>query len=366
MSPKRRDYPQHSELSVPEKDADVRTQALLHIALVCKVLEEPAMDKLWGALDTFTPLLRLLPSVKLMGETYVLHGPLCSGEWARFDHYAARARALTLVQHTPNVPVIADPSVYLRILQEHAGPVLPRLRSLVCLPLVTEAVIFLTQTLRYINFESADTCMALTFLSSVGSKASRVEDLRITLTGVFDSSIYSCIAKFRTVPELELSWRNSPLSEYVKLDGALAKFRLSHLSITGSNRWEKDIENDLFAPGFRDLKSFTIEGGFRLVNAAIARVQSTQLSKLQIIHVEDPFGPLLEWRPLVDLIFSRWWSSLTCIFLDLQYSSATANIGLLFESINRLHNLQTFTLWHYWPICISDEDIENLRRIVRR
>jgi hypothetical protein len=47
------------------------TQALLHIALVCKALEEPAMDELWGALDTFTPLLRLLPSVKLMGKTYV-------------------------------------------------------------------------------------------------------------------------------------------------------------------------------------------------------------------------------------------------------------------------------------------------------
>jgi hypothetical protein len=46
-------------------------KALVNIALVCKALEEPAMNELWRDLYSFAPLLLLLPCIQLIRRTYV-------------------------------------------------------------------------------------------------------------------------------------------------------------------------------------------------------------------------------------------------------------------------------------------------------
>lgn len=44
---------------------------LIRAALTCKVFLDPALDRLWRAIDTLLPLLKLLPSFQLVGGVYV-------------------------------------------------------------------------------------------------------------------------------------------------------------------------------------------------------------------------------------------------------------------------------------------------------
>ncbi|KAJ7602454.1 hypothetical protein DFH06DRAFT_1397430 [Mycena polygramma] len=328
-------------------------QALLWIALVCKALEGPAMDELWWELTTLTPLVQLLPSVELIGKTYVLNGPLDSAEWSRFDRYARRVRHLYIDPTFGYAAEAVDvhPSVYLRIAQEHIGPLLPRLQTLLCMPLIPEAAIFVPPSLRYVAFETADNEMALAFLSTVSSKARSLDRLRLTLHGAFEPSIYASIAKFCT---------QHSFPEYVKLDTTLAKFGLKHLFIVGPNQWERDIGNHILYPGFSELEALSIEGGFQFINAAIASVQSAELSDLHISLNDDLFRPTLQWGPLVSSSFTRWSSKLCKVSLDLKYSSEPACFRALFESLDHLRGLREFTIWHYWPIIITDADIQKL------
>ncbi|KAJ7901173.1 hypothetical protein B0H14DRAFT_1364705, partial [Mycena olivaceomarginata] len=334
-------------------------KALVNIALVCKALEEPAMNELWRDLYSFAPLLLLLPCIQLIRRTYVLTGPLGRNDWARFDHYARRVRTLFLQRSPTFLLPTVDPSVYLRIAQEHPGPVLPHLRSLFCIPLTTEAAIFLNPAfLRLIGFESDNNAMSLTFLSSVASQAPKAEDLRITLTGVFDPYIYSHIGKFHAIRKLHLTLGSGPLAEYVKLDRVLAKLGLRRFDITAPDQWETDVPNHRFEPGFADLETLGITGGFQWINATLVRVQSTDLSKLDIILTQNLLPPALNWGSLISTIFNRWWSSLHTICLDIQHSSPSADFNSLFGSIDRLRSLRTFALRRYWPMNISDKDIE--------
>ncbi|KAJ7510869.1 hypothetical protein B0H11DRAFT_2402361 [Mycena galericulata] len=273
----------------------------------------------------------------------------------------------------PWSPVKASvhPSVYLRIAKEHPAPLLPNLRYLWCNPLTTEAVMLIGPALRFVKFESTDNQMALAFLAAISSKSPSVEDLRMTLTGPFHPELHSLLQKFRTVSSLDLDLRNTPLSAYIELDRILAQFRHKHFSVAAPQQWEMRIPIFTFSPGFPDLEGFTVVGGFRVISGAVARIQSTKLSKLQITLNAEPYprdrawSPLMnplfnrsyEWKPLVNLLFNRWWASLHEVSLDLQHSSTPMNFTSLFGSLH-LRNLRIFGLERYWPLRIQDSGIQ--------
>ncbi|KAJ7510868.1 hypothetical protein B0H11DRAFT_2402359, partial [Mycena galericulata] len=341
-------------------------RALRNIALVCKALKDPALNELWRDLDSLVPLLRLLPSVQFIGMSYTFFGPPSPIKWTRFDQYAPRVRAMTLFEG-PWSPVkaLVHPSVYLRIAKEHPAPLLPDLRYLRCNPLTTEAVMLIGPALRFVAIESADNQTALAFLAALSSKSPSVDDLRMTLTGPFHPEIHSLPQTFRTVPSLDLDLRSTPLSAYIELDRILAQFRHKHFSVAAPQQWE-DIPMFTLSPGFPDLEGFTVEGGFRVISGAVARIQSTKLSKLQITLSTNPLMNLLfnrsyEWKPLINLFFNRWWASLQEVFLDLQHSSTPMNFTSLFGSLH-LRNLRIFGLERYWPLQIQDSGIQMIAK----
>ncbi|KAI0366701.1 hypothetical protein BV20DRAFT_971418 [Pilatotrama ljubarskyi] len=68
---------------------------LLHCALTCKALSEPALDVLWMRLDDLLPLLMLVP--KARNEQYRdcdSNVEVDEDEWERFQRYARRVRVL--------------------------------------------------------------------------------------------------------------------------------------------------------------------------------------------------------------------------------------------------------------------------------
>ncbi|KAJ7769397.1 hypothetical protein B0H16DRAFT_1715858 [Mycena metata] len=335
--------PQILEKSPRQMRPEAVNQALLRIAL--------------SELRSLVPLIRLLPSTKLVEGSYVLGGELVASEWSRFDHYARRVQSLTLIQGQARNANIVDPALYLRIAEEHPEPLLPNLRILLCFPLVTEAVLFLGPSLRSIVLHSSDTRMACTFLASIHSKAPKVEKLKITLQGAFTSSIYSCIAKLDKLLSLGLCWRNSPLSEYAILDAALAGFPLKNYSIDASGEWENDLRKHPLSLGFSTLGSVSVDGGHKFIASAVERVKSTQISTITIFH-SGASPTAVDWNPLLGLVFHRWWSSLEVLMVDLNQSSRAVNLNTLFGALDRCNHLREFGVYNYWPIRIADRDIE--------
>ncbi|KAJ7510870.1 hypothetical protein B0H11DRAFT_2402362 [Mycena galericulata] len=343
----------------PERNARPK-RALRNIALVCKALKEPALNELWRDLDSFVPLLRFLPSVQSVGMSYTFFVPPSPIQWTRFDQYAPRVRKMTLVEYrAPWSPVEAavHPSVYLRIAKEHPAPLLPRLRYLRCNPLTTDAVMLIGPALRFVAIESADNQTALAFLAALSSKSPSVDDLRITLTGPFHPEIHSLLQTFRTVPSLDLNLRSTPLSAYIELDRILAQFRHKHFSVAALKQWETDIPISTFSPGFPDLEGFTVEGGFRVISAAVARIQSTKLSKFQVTVNAEVYPRGHAWSALMNPLFNRSYEWRPEFSLDLQYSSTPVNFTSLFGSLH-LRNLRIFGLERYWPLRIQDSDIQ--------
>ncbi|KAK6992129.1 hypothetical protein R3P38DRAFT_3437270 [Favolaschia claudopus] len=347
-------------------------QALLNIALVCRAFREPALNELWRSLHSFLPLLRLLSApgqAGLISGTYVLAGPITQHRWDRFDDYARRVKELFL-SASPAAYLIesirpaVDPSVYLRIAREHAGPILPRLRELFCFPLRPESVIFLSPSLRTIGFQGLSASLTCTLLAALPSEAANVKDLRVESTGPFDHLISSCVTQLRTLEELTLNLNNAPLSEYAWMHEILATFGLQSLFITGSDQWEGELSNYNFQSGFSELQTLGIEGGFRFIDSTISSILSRDLSKITVNCSHDALVSegTSGWKPLINVIFPREWDSLTHISLDLHHSTTpTDDINILLSVIKHLR-LRIFSLMRYAPMCISDADIDKFAR----
>ncbi|KAJ7186519.1 hypothetical protein C8R46DRAFT_1024571 [Mycena filopes] len=243
---------------------------------------------------------------------------------------------------------------------EREKPLLPGLRSLICRPLIPEAILFLNSSLRRITFDSIDEGATLTFLSAALAKTrGRLHDLRVTFKGPFNPAIHACIAKFRAISQLDLDLPNSPLSKYVELDRSLAKISgLQLYAVAAPHPWDDEIHHHNLARGFPDLEAFLFEGGFSFLKAALGRVQSTNVSRVQI-SLRRRAGPALDWRPLFRSIRPRS-STLRKLQLDLGASSIAIPLTALFDSIGPMYDLEEFCLRNYWPIVISDRDIQQL------
>jgi len=54
-----------------DSPSEYRNSSLLNAALACKAFEEPALDFLWRTMDSFLPLLRLIPGFKYLHNDMV-------------------------------------------------------------------------------------------------------------------------------------------------------------------------------------------------------------------------------------------------------------------------------------------------------
>ncbi|KAJ7024449.1 hypothetical protein C8F04DRAFT_1270250 [Mycena alexandri] len=235
--------------------------------------------------------------------------------------------------------ITVESSLYFHIAKERTGPFLPRLRSLTCSPLVLEAVLFLSQSLRSISFDCAISRLALTFLSAAWAKARTLSDLHITFGGTPDASlIIGMIASFRTISQLNLRL-NSPLSHYLQVDRILAQRNgLKHYFISARDQWENNIQNYSLTAGFSDLASLS-RMWFQLPEGGACSRCSEKLSKLQLVLRPIASSPVseLEWRPMVAFIHTRGWASLHELFIDFHYTSLAISLTTLFESLDHFH-----------------------------
>lgn len=58
---------------IPQLPGRPKHRDLLWVALACKSFLDPALDILWGSMNSVIPLLKLLPSFQLVSDAYVSH-----------------------------------------------------------------------------------------------------------------------------------------------------------------------------------------------------------------------------------------------------------------------------------------------------
>ncbi|TFK70449.1 hypothetical protein BDN72DRAFT_958817 [Pluteus cervinus] len=100
---------------------------LSRIALVCKDFLEKVLDYTWLTLGSLLPLLKILPAFKALGSDYGIHGAISEGDWARFDYYARRVRAMR-ISKVDDLRLSASAST--RLAQLRPNAFLPALRQL--------------------------------------------------------------------------------------------------------------------------------------------------------------------------------------------------------------------------------------------
>ncbi|TFK34390.1 hypothetical protein BDQ12DRAFT_763418 [Crucibulum laeve] len=100
----------------------VNQRDLLNAALACIACTDPAMNTLWGNMDSFIPLLCLLPSCKVINDKYIISGAICEQDWVQFDAYARRIRSFTL-KHDAKIAS----HVFIQLMEHHRSPLLPAL-----------------------------------------------------------------------------------------------------------------------------------------------------------------------------------------------------------------------------------------------
>lgn len=185
-------------------------------ALACKAFKGPALACLWTYLDSLIPLVKVLPNVQLVGNTYSFHGHIpddCAlREFARHIRVIdLRATPLTPERTAPTV----SPHVYVLMAKELEGkPLFPALRKvyvqaqadltneLAALPLIfapsVESVTFSGSSIGQPFFASYCFPLAVKEMGSLKHLALKHETLDVP------ASVINAIGELQTLETLDI------------------------------------------------------------------------------------------------------------------------------------------------------------------
>ncbi|KAF5339701.1 hypothetical protein D9758_014898 [Tetrapyrgos nigripes] len=104
--------------------------SLLSCALSCRTLCRLALNAIWHTLDSFKPLLKLLP-FDVVDGTFMIAGEIPDAAWKRFDHYVRMVKRFLLCEATRSHPLVFRNAVYIRLALHRPRP-FPSLTTFIC------------------------------------------------------------------------------------------------------------------------------------------------------------------------------------------------------------------------------------------
>ncbi|KAJ6500310.1 hypothetical protein DFH09DRAFT_1375887 [Mycena vulgaris] len=342
---------------------------LVNVALTWSAFREPALDSLWRSLTSFIPLLKLIPGLTAVNGLYTLLGPLPPSDFARFDYHGARVRCM---KFTNPEDLLVDTSVFIRIAQEHRGPMLPLLQQLrirSSAHLNPSLPLLLAPTLHYIHLSSDEGVQEgaafATLLSMAAHSFPAVLD-HLVIEGTFSPTIFALIPRFDHLRTLDM--RNIDQSIEYTAFLSLLETVSSSTDITSlllrdipGHTWESPSIREAAFPG---LKMLQIRGGFEFIAQLIGRLQTSDLQNINLDFTDGPTinGPFEEvldehWGSLFDRIASRWQSSLVRIKIKLGNNAPHTQFLHLFQGICSLANLREFRLLGSPVIGFGEADV---------
>ncbi|KDQ50263.1 hypothetical protein JAAARDRAFT_211848 [Jaapia argillacea MUCL 33604] len=125
-------------------------KALANSAVCCRAWSYPSIKVLWRYMYSPIPLFEILPSFKLMEETYVMDRHPSEAEWSRLREYGRCIRSLSIFG-----PYSLDPASLLTLIQLTSDDApTPFLQTLVWAYPNPGALIFLSPSLRHVTLHT--------------------------------------------------------------------------------------------------------------------------------------------------------------------------------------------------------------------
>lgn len=183
-------------------------------ALTCSAFFESASDCLWRIMDSFMPLLNLIPSFKEIGGLYAIRGQV---DWRRFDYYSQKVRSF-VVRLDSGWPNIAG-YTYAQISNLRLRPFFPALRNVYILSfegdtLNLSSLFFLQVPTLHRLFISnvVDATFIESFISSAAATSTHLQYLH--LEGCCTSSSLAAIVNIHNLTSLTLVLRDVSFDPY--------------------------------------------------------------------------------------------------------------------------------------------------------
>ncbi|KAJ6559997.1 hypothetical protein B0H19DRAFT_1234419 [Mycena capillaripes] len=346
---------------------------LVNIALTWSAFRGPALDSLWRDLTSFIPLLKLIPGLTVVDGLYTLFGPLSPSDFARFDYHAARVRRMKLnIQE--NTPI--DASVFIRISQEHRGPILPLLQQLQIRSsahLNASLPLLLTPTLRSIRLTSDEgaregTAFAV-FLSMAAHSFPGVLD-HLVLEGTLSPTILDLIPRFnhlRTLDMRHIDQSITYMSFLNLLNSVSSSAYITSLLIQDLPEWLSPESSPTFEAVFPGLKTLDISGGFDFIEKLVMGLGTSNLQRLTLSFNCGPteFGMMIDddewlqerWGLLFAHIAAQWQSSLAQISIKCGNHLIPTGFLQVFGEFRSLVNLREFFLIDAPTLDLEENDV---------
>lgn len=254
-------------------------------------------------LDSLTPLLKLLPSMSF-NNVYVSHsfvtcpfnandipvltcGSLQADDWARFDSYACRVKEF--VYKGPDNQV--DPSVYFRIVQLRATPLLPALRRFLCSSrdlLIPDIFLLHSPSLRQVEIKfdnRKQECTIGVFLSVLSSGVSCLEHL--VIDGQLLASSLRSITGLIRLRSLELCRMGSAVDAQSLMQLGNME-RLISLRIDLQYSGISDTDSHSLRRRLKRLERLHISGDLKSTAWVLKEISSDRLVSVSISRSSNP------------------------------------------------------------------------------
>ncbi|KAF9525957.1 hypothetical protein CPB83DRAFT_885245 [Crepidotus variabilis] len=116
---------QYEKLDFEDSDTETNRSTLRNAAVTCRGFCEPALNTLWRVIDTFEPLLRLLPGYDSDKNSVI--NAIEPEDFKIFDQYARRIQHFRALDSSPNLK--AFDWIYMILPLYRPTPIIPRLKS---------------------------------------------------------------------------------------------------------------------------------------------------------------------------------------------------------------------------------------------
>ncbi|KAF8179869.1 hypothetical protein BJ912DRAFT_982041 [Pholiota molesta] len=320
-------------------DISLSRRTLLRLALTSKAFLEPALDRLWRALDSLFPLLKILPAFGQSDGTYVLRGTISPDDWARFEWYARRIRKFSYTRDPDSLDIAMH--VYFRLAQLRSTPILPSIRHLHCPStsqndfLISGICLFLSpslQTLEFENISSVEDKLCGTVLYTLFSDGAQMEKVILRGRGLSRDTLNMAI-KFE--------------DRQITLAGDLA--------IDFTNSTIPPLDKDI---GLRDLKSLMITAAIPFIQAFLPHILTTTLETFVAVAPSTS----ADKKEFLEDVVSRWKDTLRRIALVHQQEDTVEELGLsVLSPLLPLRKLNYLRIEGY-SMELTDINIENFAR----
>ncbi|EDQ99049.1 uncharacterized protein LACBIDRAFT_335396 [Laccaria bicolor S238N-H82] len=237
-------------------------------ALTCSAFFEPASDCLWRIMDSFMPLLNLIPSFEEIDGLYAIRGQV---HWRRFDYYSQKVRSF-VVRLDPGWPNIAG-YTYVQISNLRLRPFFPALCNVYILSFKGDTLnlssLFFLQvpTLQQLFISNVtDATFIESFISSAAGTSTHLQYLR--LEGCCTSSSLAAIVNIHNLTSLRLILRDVSFDPYiVRTFSNLSRLVILVMDFQGCPRITLDNSDAKIVkskgPPFQSLQVFQCKGSAR-------------------------------------------------------------------------------------------------------